>query len=115
MNLYHVIIRRDAQTITPVTVPEHEIALLQSIHGEENVQNGDGKPIVNHPLTDADLAGECKDSEDEFGRLATKYGDDDKGELIVEQVYGKRAIKGLERAMQECAKRQAKTVKQSKE
>lgn len=115
MKLYNCIIRRDAQTITPVTIPEHEVALLQLIHGEENVQNADGKPIVSHPLTDADFAGECKDSDDEFGRLATKYGSDEKGELIVEQVYGKRATKGLEKVMEDCAKRQAKVAKQAKE
>lgn len=99
MKLYTVLIRRDAQTITPATVPEHEVALLQTVHGEENIQNVDGKPICNHPLTDADLAGEAPTPDDEFGRLASKYGANEKGDLIVESVYGKKASKGLEKAM----------------
>lgn len=104
MKLYNVSIRRDAHTTTPVTVAEHEVAILQTIHGAENVHNADGKRIDEHPLTDAYAAGEVKESEDEFARLASKYGADDKGELFVEQVYGKKATKGLEKAMAEIAK-----------
>lgn len=110
MKLFNVIIRRDSQTITPVTIPEHEVALLQAIHGEDNVHNADGKRIADVPLSDADLAGECADPEDEFGRLASKYGSAASGELVVEQVFGKKASKGLDNAM-----KSAKAVKKAKE
>lgn len=93
----HARIRRDANTITPVTVRPHEVAILQTIHGEENVQNIDGQVLSLKSLEAVDIAGEVPASEDEFSRLATKYGGGEGG-LLVEQVYGKKAAGGLEDA-----------------
>lgn len=39
--LYEILIRRDAHTITPVTVPDYEVPLIQELFGTENVQNAD--------------------------------------------------------------------------
>ena len=43
--LYEIRIRRDAHTVTPVTVPEYELPLLQEIFGAENVHNADRKRV----------------------------------------------------------------------
>lgn len=93
----HARIRRDAHTITPVTVRPHEVAILQTIHGEENIQDLTGQVLNLKALEAADVAGQIPPSEDEFNRLSAKYGGDEGG-LIVEQVYGKRATGGLEAA-----------------
>lgn len=99
---FNATIRRDAHTITPITVPEHEIAILQTIFGEESVHNSEGRTIAENKLTDADVAGEIELSEGEFDRLAAKYGGNDEG-LFVEQVYGKRATGGLDKAIERYA------------
>lgn len=99
IQLFHATIRRDAHTITPVTVPEHEIAILQTIFGEESVHNSQGRTVADNKLTEADVAGEVELSESEFDRLAAKYGGNADG-LFVEQVYGKRATRGLDKAME---------------
>lgn len=104
--IYTVLIRRDAHTTTAVTVPEHEIAILQTIHGEEHVHNARHQSLKDTSLTDEDVAGE-REFEGEFERLAAKYGANDDG-LIVEQVFGKKAAKGLETAMAAAAKGKAK-------
>lgn len=93
----HVRIRRDANTITPVTVRPHEVAILQTIHGEENVQSVDGQVLDLKALEPVDIAGEVPASEDEFNRLGSKYGGNEEG-LLVEQVYGKRAAGNLDAA-----------------
>lgn len=93
----HARIRRDANTITPVTVRPHEVAILQTIHGEENVQNIDGQVLDLKALEPVDIAGEVPASDDEFNRLASKYGGGEGG-LLVEQVYGKKAAGGLDAA-----------------
>ncbi|WP_063588236.1 hypothetical protein [Achromobacter ruhlandii] len=93
----HARIRRDANTITPVTVRPHEVAILQTIHGEENVQSVDGQVLDLKALEPIDIAGEVPASEDEFNRLASKYGGNEEG-LLVEQVYGKRAAGNLDAA-----------------
>jgi hypothetical protein len=92
MNLFPVKIRRDAHTTTPVDIPEHELVILQEIFGEENVQTVDGLSIAEYGL--GEPSGEAPDQEDEFGRLSAKYGS-----AVVEEVYGKKASKGLETAM----------------
>lgn len=43
--LYEIRIRRDAHTVTPITVPEYELPLLQEIFGIENVHNADKKRV----------------------------------------------------------------------
>lgn len=102
IKVFHATIRRDAHTITPITVPEHEIAILQTIFGEESVHNQQGRTIAENKLTEADVAGEVDLSEGEFDRLAAKYGGNDEG-LFVEQVYGKRATGGLDKAIERYA------------
>lgn len=89
VNLYEVRIRRDAHTITPVVTTAYELPVLQFIHGEENVQSIDGKL----PALGA-VAGSYAPAEDEYGRLAARYGEE-----AVEAVYGKRAARALEKAV----------------
>lgn len=80
--LLQVTVRRDANTITPVTVPPHELTILRSIFGKENVQEGEAVGTV-----------ELEPSE-EHGRLSAKYGaprvakifGDDEGERLAELV-----------------------------
>lgn len=86
--LLSVTVRRDANTITPVTVPPHEMTILRSIFGKENVQEGE-------------RVGEVElESTEEHGRLSAKYGaprvakiyGDDDGERLKELVE-KAAVK----------------------
>lgn len=83
-----VSVRRDANTITPVTVPPHELTILRSIFGKENI-------------TEGERVGEVElESTEEHGRLSAKYGaprvakiyGDDDGERLTEQVE-KNAVK----------------------
>ena len=80
VNLYTILVKKDAYTIAPTTVPEYEIPLLQHIAGEENVTNVDGKLI--------DKFGEGDpvstfDADDEVNRLYAKYGRE-----LIAAVYG---------------------------
>lgn len=102
---YLIHIRRDANTITPVNVPEYEVPILQEMFGTENVHNADGKRVDEAGI--GICIAECPLADDEFARLAAKYGASDEG-LVVEQVYGKKASKGLEKAIAEARKRLAK-------
>lgn len=97
-HVIHAKVRRDAHTTTPVVVRPHEIAILKHLFGDENVHTHDGKVIDAKTLTVADVAGQVPMSEDEFARLAAKYGGNEKG-LFVEQVYGTKASGGLDAAM----------------
>lgn len=101
MKLYPAKIRRDAHTTTPVNVPEHEVPILQEIFGEENVQTPEGLRVDEHGL--GEPVGEMAAQDDEFGRLSAKYG-----AKVVEEVYGKKASRGLETAMKEIAAKEAK-------
>lgn len=80
--LVQVMVRRDANTITPVTVPPYELTMLRQMFGKENV-NGDT------------VAGQIEvEPADEFERLSAKYGaqkvvkvyGDDGGERLAELV-----------------------------
>lgn len=108
-HVIHVTIRRDAHTITPVTVFPHEVAILQTIFGQESIQNKDGKLLDLKSLTEADVAGEVSVSENEFERLTAKYGGNEDGPLV-EQVYGKQASGNLEAAIERLAESLAKKV-----
>jgi len=105
----HVTIRRDAHTITPVAVFLHEVAILQTIFGQESIQNKDGKLLDLKSLTEADIAGEVALAENEFERLAAKYGANEDG-LLVEQVYGKQASGNLEAVIDRLTEALAKKV-----
>lgn len=116
-NIFPVKIRRDAHTITPTTVAGHEIPILQTIFGEESVQTLDGKAVSEGSLPDTDAVGQIDVSESEFDRLAAKYGGSEEG-LFVEQVYGKRASRGLDKAIahnSEAAEKKAAAEAKAKE
>lgn len=99
MKIYSIQIRRDANTITPTQVPQHEVPILQTMFGAENVHNANGKRLDENALTDADVAGEVDlNPATEHDRLAGKYGTNDEG-VIVELVFGKKASRGLETAI----------------
>lgn len=62
VELHGVTVRRDAQTITPVTVPEYEIPVLKNLFGKENV-------TVNEVVRTIEI-----EPEGEYERLCAKYG-----------------------------------------
>ncbi|MBX9959477.1 MAG: hypothetical protein K2Y15_05015 [Burkholderiaceae bacterium] len=86
--LLNVTIRRDANTITPVTVPPYELSLLRQMFGKENVTEGDQAGVIE------------VDASTEHERLSAKYGaakvskvyGDDEGERLKELVE-KAAVK----------------------
>lgn len=86
--LMHVTIRRDANTITPVTVPPYELTMLRQMFGKENVTDGDQAAVIE------------VESTNEYERLSAKYGaakvskvyGDDEGERLKELVE-KAAVK----------------------
>ncbi len=86
--LLHVTIRRDANTITPVTVPPYELTMLRQMFGKENVTEGDEAGVIE------------VDTATEHERLSAKYGaakvskvyGDDEGERLAELVE-KHAVK----------------------
>lgn len=91
--LVEVMVRRDANTITPVTVPPYELTMLRQMFGKENV-NGDA------------VVGSLEvESDGEFDRLSAKYGPqkvqkvygDDGGERLAEMVE-KAAVKAQKAA-----------------
>lgn len=73
--LLAVTIRRDANTITPITVPAHELPILRNMFGKENVVQAD-----EHAGTvEVDPAGEYERLSAKYGggKVAKVYGDDD--------------------------------------
>lgn len=86
--LMHVTIRRDANTITPVTVPPYELTMLRQMFGKENVTEGEQASVIE------------VESTNEYERLSAKYGQakvakvfgDDEGERLTELVE-KNAVK----------------------
>lgn len=75
-------IRRDANTITPVTVPAYELTMLRQQFGKENVTEGAAVGFV-----DIDPAGEYERLSAKYGqaKVAKVYGDDE-GERLAELV-----------------------------
>jgi hypothetical protein len=100
---YTLLIRRDAHTSTPATVPAYEVPILQTIFGEESVLNADGK-LIKDGL--GEPVGTFAPGEDEYERLSRRYQGNDKGPFI-EQVYGLKATGKLDDAI-ERAKPKAK-------
>ncbi len=86
--LVQVTIRRDANTITPVTVAPYELTMLRQMFGKENVTEGEEVGTVEI------------DASAEHERLCAKYGQakvvkvygDDEGERLNELV-AKAAVK----------------------
>lgn len=83
--LLSVTIRRDANTITPVTVPPHELILLRQMFGKENVQEGEQVATAE---IDADTEHERLSAKYGHEKVAKVYGDDDGARLaeLVEKV-----------------------------
>lgn len=98
--LYTIHVRRDAHTLTPVFVPEYEIPLLQALFGTENILNSDNTRVDQNG--NGPIAGEYKTPEDEYARLAIKYGEEH-----IEEVYGKRLTKALDNAIDAAKKSRA--------
>lgn len=76
-------IHRDITSTPQARVPEHEILILQSIHGEGNVYPGE-------PTSETTLL----DPATEFDRLVRKYGEDP-----VRDAYGTHARGDIRRAV----------------
>lgn len=95
--LYTIHVRRDAHTLTPVFVPEYEIAILQALFGNENVLNSDNARADENGNGTA--SGDFKAAEDEYARLEIKYGPE-----LVESVYGKRITRALDTAIEAAKK-----------
>lgn len=83
--LFFVGVHRDITTTVQTQVPEHEIAILQSVHGESNIYPGEKTG------QSAEL-----DIEKEFDRLSRKYGED-----AVLEAYGARAKGDIKRLVVE--------------
>lgn len=96
--LIEVTIRRDANTITPVTVLPHELTLLRQMFGKENVV--EGEIVGSHEV---DPAGEHERLSAKYGaqKIAKVYGDDD-GERLAELVE-KAAMKAPKAAKAKAA------------
>ena len=80
--IYTVLVRRDAHTTTPATIPEYELPILQEIFGVENVHNAEGKRIDEQGI--GSPVGQYEPSGDEYERFCAKYGVE-----LVEGVFGK--------------------------
>ena len=78
--LYSVHVRRDAMTTTTVAVPKHEIEILQTIFGLENVHNARYERIDE--VGPGKSVGSFVQDGDEWARLCGKYGDE-----VVSKVY----------------------------
>lgn len=61
-----LIITRDAMTILPTTVPKHELPMLQTVFGEDNVQVADDQSSAALPV-EIDAEGEVTRLENKFG------------------------------------------------
>jgi hypothetical protein len=87
-----LMVTRDSMTRLPVTVPAHEVEIMQALHGQENVQVLDEKtgPIGIDP-------------EFEGERLTQKYG---RG--LITELYGSLAGPKLAKA---AAEHQVKKIK----
>lgn len=81
--LIAVAVHRDITATINVQVPEHEILVLQAVHGEDNVYPG--AATGRHAALDPDA---------EFTRLCDKYGQD-----AVRDAYGAAARGDIRRAV----------------
>jgi hypothetical protein len=68
-----VAVTRDAMTIIPVTVPAHEVRVIQVLHGAEHVAKTDEQPTDKHEI----------DPASEAERLTMKYGP-----ALLEKAFG---------------------------
>lgn len=73
--LLAITIRRDANTITTISAPAHELPLLRNMHGKENVTQAEA-PVGT---VEVSPAGEYERLSAKYGgaKVAKVYGDDD--------------------------------------
>lgn len=99
VGLVLVPIRRDVMSVVQVEVGEHEIPVLQSVHGERCMADRvEGTPDSRTFL----------DAREEFERLGNLYGRTATGQLHVEQAYGsvfefERSVRAISGARRRCA------------
>lgn len=111
--LIQVTIRRDANTITPVSVPPYELTILRNMFGKENVTEGEQ---VGTFEVEANGEHERLSAKYGQGKVVKVYGDDD-GERLAELVE-KAAVKvkaagktDEEKAAEKAAKEAEKAAK----
>lgn len=85
IKLIKVLVRKDAMMTTEAEVGKHELPILESIFGKENIN------VINVKLPEREI----ENVNDEYQRLAMKYGGNDEG-LFVKQIYGDAALNKLE-------------------
>lgn len=84
--LMNVSVHRDITTTIPVSVPAHEIPILEAIHGRDNVFPG------------AEQGETALDSSTEYDRLTRKFGEE-----VVREAYGAAAFGDIRRAVEAAA------------
>lgn len=92
--LLAVTIRRDANTITTIHAPAHELAVLRNMHGKENVTAKD-EPVGT---VEVSPAGEYERLSAKYGagKVAKVYGDDDG--LRLSEMVEKNEVKASAKA-----------------
>lgn len=102
VELKNVVIRRDSQTITPVTVPSYELPVLRNLFGKENVVEHDSVGVIE------------VDEDGEYGRLCAKYGQE-----LISKIFGEDDGLRLSEIVFDCAveapKKPAKPKKEAKQ
>lgn len=104
ITLLAVTIRRDANTITPTTVPAHELPMLRNMHGKENVTQAD-EPAGTVEI-DPSAEYERLSAKYGEGKVAKVYGDDDGlrlAEMVAKNELPAMAEKKLTKAEQKAA------------
>lgn len=107
--LIQVTIRRDANTITPVTVPPYELTILRNMFGKENVTEGEQVGTF-----EVEAAGEHERLSAKYGqgKVVKVYGDDEGerlAELVEKSAIKEKAVKtDEEKAAEKAAKAAAK-------
>lgn len=102
--LLAVSIRRDANTITTIHAPAHELNILRNMHGKENVVAAD-EPAGTVEVTPA---GEYERLSAKYGqgKVAKVYGDDDGlrlSEMVAKNEVKAEPVKKLTKAEQKAA------------
>lgn len=92
--LLNVLVRKDASTIIPVSVPEYEVSVIGEIFGPENVTEYSDRGSIE------------VDPESEYERLCNKYG-----EQAVKDIY--RSASGMTSIVLESAQKDQKKGKKA--
>ena len=97
-----VLVDRSMTDKTPKLIWEHEVPLLEEIHGQGTIITIDVEKLDKMPMDHYGIGEsfKCADIAMEYDRLATVYGMHDKVELpVVEKVYGSLVEGRFERAL----------------